>query len=464
MLTVNVKDFGAESITEGTVMEWKVSVGGAVKKGDVIAAIETDKVTVDVTAEADGVLAEILVPVDETAVKDAPLYVLNLDGTASAAAAPAEAPAAPASPASAPAASGELITMKTPDFGAESITEGTLMEWKANVGDFVKKGSIIALVETDKVTVEAIAEADGILKEIFVKVDETANAGADLCTIMPGAAPAGASDAPAATKAPAAAPAPAPAAPAAAPSPAAVQAAADGRGERREKMKRMRMAIARNLKASQNTLAQLTTFQEVDMSGAMAFRKEYKELFEEQHGSRLTFNSIFFKACAHALEQIPSVNAYIDEGTSEVVYRDYVDISFAASNSRGLITPVLRNVEGMSILEVEKAFSELAKKAKADKLSLDETMGATFTVSNGGVFGSMLGTPLIGSTTQSAVLGLHAIKNRAKVLKNGEIAARPIMYVALTYDHRLVDGREAVTFLTTMRDMVEDPRRLLLRC
>merc|ERR1740117_2503495 len=171
------------------------------------------------------------------------------------------------------------------------------------------------------------------------------------------------------------------------------------------------------------------------------------------HGSHST--RFFFKACSHALEQIPALNAYIDEATSEIVYREYVDISFAAANSRGLITPVLRNVEAMSILDVEKSFSELAKKAKADKLSLDETMGATFTITNGGVFGSMLGTPLIGSTTQSAVLGLHAIKQRAVVMKNGEVAARPIMYVALTYDHRLVDGREAATFLTTMRDMAE---------
>lgn len=200
------------------------------------------------------------------------------------------------------------------------------------------------------------------------------------------------------------------------------------------------------------------------MTGAMAFRKEYKDLFEEQHGSRLTFNSIFFKASAFALEQIPSVNAYIDAATDEIVFRDYVDISFAASNSRGLITPVVRNVEKMSILQVEQSFSELASKAKKDKLSLEETMGASFTITNGGIFGSMLSTPLIGSTTQSAVLGLHAIKNRATVLKNGEIAARPIMFVALTYDHRMVDGREAVTFLRTIKDMVEDPRRLMLGC
>lgn len=465
MLTVNVKDFGAESITEGTVMEWKVAVGAAVKKGDVIAQIETDKVTVDVNAEQDGVLAEILVPVDETAAKDAPLYVLNLDGVASTTAAPpAAAPAgAPATPAAAAAATGDPITVKTPDFGAESITEGTVIEWMAKVGDFVKKDSILAMVETDKVTVEAVAGVDGTLSKIFVQVDETAHAGADLYTIVPGEAPAGADATPAAA-APAAAPAPAASAKPAAASPAAAPAAVGGRGERREKMSRMRMAIARNLKGTQSVLAQLTTFQEVDMSGAMAFRKEYKELFEERHGSRLTFNSIFFKACSQALEQIPAVNAYIDEATNDVVYRDYVDISFAAASSRGLVTPVVRDVQKMGILEVEKSFGELAKRAKADKLSLEEMSDATFTISNGGVFGSMLGTPMIGSTTQSAILGLHAIKQRPKVLKSGEIVARPIMYVALTYDHRLVDGREAVTFLTTMRDLVEDPRRLLLEC
>lgn len=229
-------------------------------------------------------------------------------------------------------------------------------------------------------------------------------------------------------------------------------------------MKRMRVAIARNLKKAQQTHAQLTTFIEVDMTGAMQFRKEYKDLFEQQHSSRLTFNSMWFKASAFALEQFPSLNAYIDDANSEVVYRDYVDISFAASNSRGLITPVMRNVESKSILEVEQAFYELASRAKADKLKLEETMDATFTITNGGVFGSMLSTPLIGSTTVSAAMGLHAIKNRARVLKSGEVASRPMMYVALTYDHRMVDGREAVLFLTTVRDMVEDPRRLLLEC
>lgn len=465
MLTVNVKDFGAESITEGTVMEWRAQIGQMVKKGEVIAAIETDKVTVDVVAEQDGVLAEILVKADETAAKDQPLYVLNLDGTASTASSPSSPTAAPTTAAASPLApTGDPVIMMTPDFGAESITEGSLMEWRAKVGDFVKKGSIIAAIETDKVTVEAIAAVDGYLTEIFVKVDETAVAGEKLCIITPGAAPAG-GDAPAPT--PASTPVPAPTPAPSTPAPAATSstaAAPEGRIERREKMKRMRLAIAKNLKASQSTLAQLTTFQEVDMTGAMAFRKEYKDLFEQQHGSRLTFNSIFFKASAFALEQIPSLNAYIDSATDEIVFRDYVDISFAASNSRGLITPVVRNVEKMSILQVEKSFSELASKAKADKLSLDETMGASFTITNGGVFGSMLSTPLIGSTTQSAVLGLHAIKNRATVLKSGEIASRPIMFVALTYDHRMVDGREAVTFLRTIKDMVEDPRRLMLGC
>jgi len=225
-------------------------------------------------------------------------------------------------------------------------------------------------------------------------------------------------------------------------------------------MPRMRLAVAKNLKNAQNTHATLTTFNEVDMTGLMAFRKQYKELFEQTHGVKLGLQSIFFKAASNALLQMPSVNAKIQD--NDIVYRDYVDIGFAAATSRGLVVPVIRNVESLNLVGIERAFGELAGKAKADKLTLADMEGGTFSISNGGVFGSMLGTPMIGSTNMSAILGLHGTKQRPVVMKDGSIAARPIMYVALTYDHRMVDGREAVTFLCSLRDQVENPERLLL--
>jgi len=367
--------------------------------------------------------------------------------------------------------------IKTPELGGESITEGTIGEWNFKVGDNVKKGDVVAVIETDKVTVDVKADSDGQITEILVQVDDTCQVGQALCNMGPPGAAAAAPAAPAPkTAAPApeaAAPTP-PAAPPATPTPPAAKAAAPatppsgapaaapGRPERREKMKRMRLAIARNLKDSQNTLAMLTTFQEVDMSGLIKMRKQYKEVFEMSHGSRLGFQSPFFMASAHALQQIPAINAYIDNATNEIVYRDYINIGFAAATPKGLVTPVIRNMESKSIREVEDSFASLAALAKKDKLGMDDITGNTFTITNGGVFGSMLGTPLIGSTTTAAALGLHATVDRPVVLPGGEIGIRPIMYIALTYDHRLVDGREAVTFLCMVRDQVEDPRRMLL--
>lgn len=330
---------------------------------------------------------------------------------------------------------------------------------------------MIASIETDKVTVEVNALESGTLASILVDVDDTAAVGQTICSIdTSGTPPAGGAEAPkVAPKAPAAA-APAAAAskptPAATPTPSAAAtqatpAADDSRGETRVKMNRMRMTIAKRLKDAQNTAAMLTTFQEVDMGNLIQLRKEYKDLFEQQHGVRLGFMSAFVKASAFALQQIPSINALIDDKTKEIVYRDYIDISVAVASPRGLVVPVLRNVEAMSVMKVEATISELAVKAKNETLTMDEMTGGTFTISNGGVFGSMMGTPII-NPPQSAVLGMHATKERPVVLANGEIAARPVMYLALTYDHRLVDGREAVTFLCMVRDQVEDPRRLIL--
>ncbi|CAE8708795.1 unnamed protein product [Polarella glacialis] len=373
----------------------------------------------------------------------------------------------------------------TPPFGAESITEGTLMEWSKKVGDFCSKGEVIAVIETDKVSVEVKAPESGILTEILAAADETVGVDQKLAVLTPGGeAPAKAAEAPKAEAPKAEAPKAAPAAvaakaapakaapaavaakPAAAPvaKPAAAAPAADGeRPERRVKMTRMRLSIAKRLKDAQNTAAMLTTFQEVDMGALMEMRSKYKEVFEQSHGVKLGFMSAFLKASCFALQQIPGVNAVIDDATNEIIYRDYVDISVAVASPRGLVVPVLRDVQNMSIFKVEATIGQLAMKAKKEELTLDDMAGGTFTISNGGTFGSMLGTPII-NPPQSAILGMHATKQRPVVLKNGEIGARPIMYLALTYDHRLVDGREAVTFLCTVRDQIEDPRRLLLEC
>eukprot|EP00930_Biecheleria_cincta_P048909 TRINITY_DN34164_c0_g1_i1.p1 TRINITY_DN34164_c0_g1~~TRINITY_DN34164_c0_g1_i1.p1 ORF type:complete len:435 (-),score=87.57 TRINITY_DN34164_c0_g1_i1:30-1334(-) len=369
----------------------------------------------------------------------------------------------------------DKVQVTTPELGGESITEGTIGEWNVKVGDNVKKDQVIASIETDKVTVDVKSVQDGQVLEILKQADDTVQVGEALCVLgPPGDAPAAAASATAAPAASApAAPAPAPAfaaapaAPAAAPAaaaPATSKSAAEGArpAERREKMKRMRLAIANNLKTAQNTLAMLTTFQEVDMSGLIQMRKEYKDLFEASHGAKLGFQSPFFIASARALKQMPVLNAYIDNATDEIVYRDYINIGFAAATPKGLVTPVVKNMESKNLAEVEAEFAALAGLAKQDKLSMDDITGNTFTITNGGVFGSMLGTPLIGSIQTAAALGLHATKQRPVILPNGEIGVRPIMYLALTYDHRLVDGREAVTFLSMVRDQVEDPRRMLL--
>lgn len=228
----------------------------------------------------------------------------------------------------------------------------------------------------------------------------------------------------------------------------------------------MRQSIARSMKDAQNTACMLTTFQEVDMSAVMQLRKEYKDEFESAHGVKLGFMGAFVKASTYALQQVPSVNAIIDDAKKEIVYRDYCDISVAVASPKGLVVPVIRNAQSMSINQVESTIGDLALSARSDQLSMEDMMGGTFTITNGGVFGSMMSTPILntGFSPQSAILGMHMTKPRAVVLKNGEIGVRPMMYLALTYDHRLVDGREAVTFLCIVRDQIEDPRRMILGC
>ena len=401
----------------------------------------------------------------------------------------------------------------------ESITEATLGEWLKQPGDAVGRDEPIASLETDKVAIEVPSPIAGVLQEHVVAVGDTIEVGAVIARIgdSKGAAPAKAEAAKVApTKA---APAPVEAKSAAAdpdtqpltlsPSvrrlvlehgvdPSKIKGSGrDGRltkddvlaaakadkaearepsmervepaaavpavtGERREervRMTRLRQTIAKRLKEAQDTAALLTTFNDVDMTAVMDARKQYKELFEKKHGIRLGFMGFFVKAACLALRDVPSVNAKIDG--DEIVYHDYVDVSVAVSAPNGLVVPVIRNADQMTFAQIETTIADFGQRAKDGALSMDEMRGGTFTISNGGVFGSLLSTPII-NPPQSAVLGMHRIEQRPVVMPDGSIAARPMMYLAMSYDHRLVDGREAVTALVRMKEALEDPMRLLI--
>ena len=400
--------------------------------------------------------------------------------------------------------------VKVPVLG-ESITEATLGEWLKQPGDPVALDEPVASLETDKVSVEVGAPAAGVMGAHAVKVGDTVEVGAMIATIEDGAASA---PAPAVTKAaepeparsateiaaasdaaPAAlspsvrravletgvdpatvtgtgkdgrltkddvlaakstpAPSPAPVAPAA-PTPA--PAPSGERREERVRMTRLRQTIARRLKEAQNTAAMLTTFNDVDMTAVIEARTKYKDLFEKKHGVRLGFMGFFAKAACLALKDIPNVNASIDG--DEIVYHDYVDISVAVSSPGGLVVPVVRNADAMSVAQIERTIGDFGKRAKDGSLKMEEMQGGTFTISNGGVFGSLMSTPII-NPPQSAVLGLHRIEDRP-VVRDGQIVIRPMMYLALSYDHRLIDGREAVTFLVALKNAIEDPTRILI--
>ncbi len=390
------------------------------------------------------------------------------------------------------------IEIKVPPVG-ESITEVVLSSWKKADGDYVEMDEIIAELESDKATFELTAEKAGILK-ISAKEGDTLEIGATVCSIEEGSAPA-APAAPVAEKtSPAAievkaatyaAGAPSPAAakilaekgldttsgsgvggritkedalkaqPTAAPKVAApVKAAvpAGSRGERREKMSSLRKTVAKRLVAVKNETAMLTTFNEVDMQPIMDIRAKYKDKFKEKHGVGLGFMSFFTKAVCEALKEFPAVNARI-EG-EEMVFNEFADISIAVSAPKGLVVPVIRNADTLSLAQIEQAVMELAIKARENKLAIDEMTGGTFTITNGGVFGSMMSTPII-NAPQSAILGMHNIVERPVAI-GGQVVIRPIMYVALSYDHRIIDGRESVGFLVRVKQLLEDPARMLL--
>ncbi|CAK4649729.1 hypothetical protein LEN26_011182 [Aphanomyces euteiches] len=465
-----------DSISEGTVVEWVKNIGDHVEADDVVVVIETDKVSVDVRSPHAGVITAHLAAVDASVNVGAPLF--RVDEGASAAAptaaastpAPASTPAAaPAAAATAPVAAGPAVTVNVPSMG-DSISEGTVVSWTKGPGDHVEADEVVLVIETDKVSVDVRAPQAGVVETVLAKIDDVVTIGAPLFTLVPGAvsakptpAPAAAAPvaptrvepAPVATKAPEAAPK------VAANIEAPVLSGGLPRGTKREKMSRMRLRIAERLKESQNTSASLTTFQEVDMSKLMAMRSTYKDAFEKKHGVKLGFMSAFIKASAASLLEVPGVNASIDDKHAEIIYRDFVDISVAVATPKGLVTPVIRNTESMSFADIEKTLAQLAEKARAGEITIEDMAGGNFTISNGGVFGSLMGTPII-NVPQAGILGMHATKMRPVVLANGEIVARPMMYLALTYDHRLVDGREAVTCLKSIADKIADPERLLL--
>ncbi|KAI5996318.1 hypothetical protein EDD15DRAFT_2418702 [Pisolithus albus] len=364
---------------------------------------------------------------------------------------------------------------------AESISEGTLKSWSKKVGDAVEADEEVATIETDKIDVTVNAPVSGTIVELLANEEDTVVVGQDLLKIEAGAAPSkpsespeelppsskkGDSEEPVDQQVDKSTPPP--------PQPSAVDkrgggVPSDGPKEEKKELKedpkpplrkrsRMRLRIAERLKESQNAAASLTTFNEIDMSALMDMRKKYKDEVLKEHDVKLGFMSAFARACTLALQELPAVNASI-EG-DEIVYRDFVDLSVAVATPKGLVTPVVRNAESMGFLQIEKEIAAMGKKAKDGKLSLEDMTGGTFTISNGGVFGSLFGTPII-NLPQSAVLGMHTIKERPVVV-NGQIVIRPIMIVALTYDHRLLDGRDAVTFLVKVKEYIEDPRKMLL--
>ncbi|KAM8832460.1 dihydrolipoyllysine-residue succinyltransferase component of 2-oxoglutarate dehydrogenase complex, mitochondrial-like isoform 2-T2 [Spinachia spinachia] len=375
----------------------------------------------------------------------------------------------------------DVVTVKTPAF-AESVSEGDV-RWEKAVGDSVTEDEVVCEIETDKTSVQVPAPAAGVIEELLVPDGGKVEGGTPLFKLRKGAvsakaAPSTAAEAPAAVPPPPPSPPLPAAAPAARPpvappaaqakqvyatkaaAPAAAPLTSAGRGENRVKMNRMRLRIAQRLKEAQTTCAMLTTFNEVDMSNIQDMRTIHKDAFLKKHNIKLGFMSAFVRAAAHALSEQPAVNAVIDDTTKEIVYRDYVDISVAVATPKGLVVPVIRNVETMNFADIEKTINALGEKARNNELAVEDMDGGTFTISNGGVFGSMFGTPII-NPPQSAILGMHGIFDRPVAI-DGEVAVRPMMYVALTYDHRLVDGREAVTFLRKIKAVVEDPRVLLL--
>jgi len=426
-----------ESVSEATVSKWLKRVGEAVAADDPLVELETDKVTLEVPSPVSGTLGEIIAPAGSTVAVGATLAVVEAGGTAAtrAPAPPKSAPtvAAPAKPAAAAPAVEEALSPAVRKLLEENALEPAQIPASGKDGRLTK-GDVLAYLETRAKPAAA--------------------------------APAATAAAPPREPAPAPQPAPAPRpAPAAAPAAPAAAAPADGRPaievgarEERVRMSRLRRTIAARLKEAQNNAAMLTTFNEADMSAVMALRSRYRDSFEKKHGVRLGFMSFFVKACVVGLKELPSVNAQIDG--EDIVYKNHYDFGVAIGSGQGLVVPVVRDVDRKSFAEIEKEIGALGQRAREGKLAIEELTGGTFTITNGGIYGSLMSTPII-NPPQSAILGMHKIQERP-VASEGKIEIRPMMYLAVSYDHRVIDGREAVSFLVRVKECIEAPERMLI--
>ena len=454
-----------ESVTSALVAQWHHADGATIQKGDVLATLETDKVSQELETEIAGVL-KIIVPEGEEG--DIGAVIGTITEVAGAPAPAATSAPAPAAQAAAPApsaggATGEVVDIIVPAAG-ESITSATVAAWAVKDQDYVSAGSVIVTLDTDKVSSEVEAEASGIIT-ISVEEGTEVSIGAKLGSIAVSDAPAQTSSPAPATPAPAAqtpapaasTPAPAPTTPAPAPKPAAPVVNDDSRVTRK-KMTPLRRKIATHLVNAQQTAAILTTFNEVDMTAVMNLRKSVQDKFVEKHGVKLGFMSLFTKATVQALKDVPSLNASI-EG-NEIVQNHFYDVGIAIGTDKGLIVPVVRDCDQKSFADIEKDIIGYAQKSKEGKIELSDLTGGVFTISNGGVYGSLLSTPIL-NPPQSGILGMHTIQQRPMAV-NGKVEIRPMMYLAMSYDHRLVDGKEAVTFLIRIKDLLENPTRMML--
>ena len=486
-----------ESVADATIATWHVKAGDAVKRDQNLVDIETDKVVLEVVAPADGVIGEIINEEGATVLGEQVIAKLEEGGAAKAApAAKAEEAAAPAKAESPAAATGASVDIKVPVL-PESVADATIATWHVAPGEAVSRDQNLVDIETDKVVLEVVAPADGSLAEILAEEGTTVTAEEIIAKFVEGAgaaAPAAAAAEESDDDNDALSPSvrrllaekgvdpakvkgsgkngritkedveqylkggSAPAAPAKAAAEEAPVVASGERSEKRVPMTRLRKTIANRLLEAKNSTAMLTTFNEVNMKPIMDLRKQYQDSFEKRHGIRLGFMSFYVKAVTEALKRYPEVNASIDG--DDIVYHNYFDISIAVSTPRGLVTPVLKDSDTLGMAGIEKGIKELALKGRDGKLSMAELQGGNFTITNGGVFGSLMSTPII-NPPQSAILGMHKIQDRPMAV-NGKVEILPMMYLALSYDHRIIDGKESVGFLVTVKEMLEDPTRLLL--
>ena len=480
-----------ESVADASIATWHVKVGEKVSRDQNLVDIETDKVVLEIVAPADGVVSNIIHAEGETVLGEQ--IIASFEEGASTAAAPAQVNEQSSQQLSQPSGNkGESVEIKVPVL-PESVADATIATWHVKPGEAISRDQNLVDIETDKVVLEVVAPADGTLSEILAIEGETVNGEQVIAHFVAGAVAApiaaavettseendtlspsvrrllaekgldaakikGTGKGGRITKADVEKSLQAPAAKSVAPVEVAPVVALDNRTDKRVPMTRLRKTIATRLLDAKNNTAMLTTFNEVNMKPIMDLRKQYQESFEKRHGIRLGFMSFYVKAVTEALKRFPEVNASIDG--DDICYHNYFDISIAVSTPRGLVTPVLKDTDALGMAGIESGIRALALKGRDGKLTLAEMQGGNFTITNGGVFGSLLSTPIL-NLPQSAILGMHKIQDRPMAV-NGKVEILPMMYLALSYDHRIIDGKESVGFLVTIKEMLEDPTRLLL--